>query len=172
MVKENYWPNFTTNVMIFHSELLTFLSSVATYLQHLHIEFSYHSSYVMPEITVTIQTFCNTVDFLQLGFWNRVMLLQDWSNHCRSLMANIMSAWIIMVYPSATWKQVLSCVLPDHSTQRLSCPTWSPLYPTLKLSCVLPDLHCTQHSSWVVSYLISIVLDIEVELCPTWSPLY
>ena len=46
-----------TNVMIFHSELPSYLSSVATTLQHLRIEFSYHNPYVMPELAIATQTF-------------------------------------------------------------------------------------------------------------------
>ena len=42
----------------FHSELSTLISSVAISLQHLPMEFSYHNSYVMPELAVTTLTFC------------------------------------------------------------------------------------------------------------------
>ena len=44
--------------------LSTFLSSVATSLQHLCMEFSYHNSYVIPELAVTTQTFCIALDYL------------------------------------------------------------------------------------------------------------
>ena len=33
--------------------------------------------HVMPELVETTLTFCTVLDFLQLGFWNRVMLLQN-----------------------------------------------------------------------------------------------
>ena len=38
----------------------------------------------MPELAVSVQTFCIALDFLQSCFWNWVLLLQDWSNHDRS----------------------------------------------------------------------------------------
>ena len=75
MVKENYWPNYTTNVMTFHSVLSTLLSSVAASLQHLRTEFSFFFNwYVMPELVVTTQTFL--IDFLELDFRSRVIWLQ------------------------------------------------------------------------------------------------
>ena len=43
--------------MTFHPVLSTFLSSVATSLQHMGKEFSYHNSYVMSERVVTSQFF-------------------------------------------------------------------------------------------------------------------
>ena len=67
---------------------IPFLSSVALSLQHLCMEFSYHNPYVMPELAVTTQTFYIALNFLQLGFWNRVMVLQDWSHHNTSLIGN------------------------------------------------------------------------------------
>ena len=94
--------------MTFHSDLSTSLSSVATSLQHLHMEFSYHTSYIMPELAVTTQTSHIALDFLQLGFWNRVMFLQDWSHHKRSIVVVIINSWIITMYPSAPWKLICS----------------------------------------------------------------
>ena len=47
IVKENYWPNYSTNAMTLHSVLSIFLSSVATFLQHLRMDFSYYNSYVI-----------------------------------------------------------------------------------------------------------------------------
>ena len=43
------------------------ISSAATSLQHLRMEFSYHDSYVMPKLAVTTQTFCITLGFLRYG---------------------------------------------------------------------------------------------------------
>ena len=73
-----------------------------------HMEFSYQNSYVMPELAVIMQTFCITLDLLQLGCWNRVMLLQNWSYmyHCRGFMVVIINLWTITVYPSAPWDLV------------------------------------------------------------------
>ena len=62
MEKENYLLNYTTNTMTFHSVLSIFLLSLATSLQHLRMEFSYHNSYVMPELAVATQTFCIALD--------------------------------------------------------------------------------------------------------------
>ena len=67
----------------------------------LRMEFSYHTSYVMPELAVTTQAFCIASDFLHLGFWNRVMLLQDWSHHYSSFIVVIIDSWIVTVYLSA-----------------------------------------------------------------------
>ena len=53
-------------------KLSTYLSSVATSLQYLLMEFSYHNSYIMPELAVSRQTSCIMLHFLQIGFWNRV----------------------------------------------------------------------------------------------------
>ena len=89
--------------MNFHSELPTFLSSLATSLQHLRMEFSYHNSYVILELVVTTHTFCIALDFLQLGFWNRVVLLQDWN-----FMVVIINSWIVTVCQSATWTLICS----------------------------------------------------------------
>ena len=50
---------------------------VTTSLQYLRMEFSYHNSNVIPQLTVTTKTFCIWLQFLQLDFWNRVMLPQD-----------------------------------------------------------------------------------------------
>ena len=59
-------------------------------LQHLRMEFTYHNSYIMPELAFTTHTFCISLDFLQLGFWNRVIMPQDWRHHYRSLWS---SSW-------------------------------------------------------------------------------
>ena len=58
-----YLPNYTTNMMTFHSILSTCLSSVASSL-HLRMEFSY----VIPMFVVTTQSLCMALNFLQLGF--------------------------------------------------------------------------------------------------------
>ena len=63
--------------MTFHSLLLTILHL----WKHLRMEFSYHNSYVMPEIAITAQTFCTMLNFLQLSFWNKVTLLQVFQCH-------------------------------------------------------------------------------------------
>ena len=68
-----------------HSVLSTFLSPVASSLQRLRMEFLYNNSYGMPELAVVTQTFCIALDFLQLSFWNRIVLLQDWSRDYRIL---------------------------------------------------------------------------------------
>ena len=69
--------------------------TVATSLQHLCMMFPYHNSYIIPTPAVTTQTFCIALDFLQLGFWNRVMLLQDWSLHYKSSWS---SSWTLDRY--------------------------------------------------------------------------
>ena len=61
---------YTTNAMTSHSVLSTFLSFVATSLQHLHLEFLYYSLKVMPELAEIVGTFFTVLDFLQLIFWN------------------------------------------------------------------------------------------------------
>ena len=105
--KKNYWPNFTTKGMFFHAELATFLSSVATSLPHLRVQFLYHNSYVIPELAITTRTFCIALDVLQLGFWKRVMLWKGWGHHNRSCIV-IMNSWIVLVYPFAPWKLICS----------------------------------------------------------------
>ena len=62
------------------------------------LEFAYHNSYVLTELAVATQTFCTTLDLLQLGFRNSVMLLQDWCHHFRSFMIVIMNSRIVTVY--------------------------------------------------------------------------
>ena len=69
------------------------------------MEFLYNS-YVMPELAETTQTFFIALEFLQIGFWNRVMTLQDWCHHYRSFMVVIKNSWIVTVYPSAPWKLI------------------------------------------------------------------
>ena len=78
---KGYGLNYTTNAMTFHSVLSIYLSSVATSLQHVRMEFSYHNSCVMPELAVCAQTFCIDLDVLQLGYCKSVVLLHDWSYH-------------------------------------------------------------------------------------------
>ena len=57
--KEKLLTKLLINGMHFHYVLSTFLSSVATSRQHLGMEFSYYSSYVMTELVVSTQTFYN-----------------------------------------------------------------------------------------------------------------
>ena len=45
IVKEHYQPNYMTNTMYFHFVLSISFSPLATSLQHLCMEFSYHNSY-------------------------------------------------------------------------------------------------------------------------------
>ena len=80
---------------------------MATTLQHLRIEFSYHNSYVMAELVATTD-FCIALDYLQLGFWIRGMLLQDWSHYYKFFMVVSMNTWIVTVYPSAPLKLICS----------------------------------------------------------------
>ena len=76
----------------------------------LPVEFSFHNAYVMPLLAVTTHTFSIVLDFWQLGIWNRVLLLQDWSHYYRSFIVVIMSSWIVTVYASASWKLIcLTC---------------------------------------------------------------
>ena len=100
-------------------------SPVATSLQYLRKEFLYHNSYVMPELAAITQTFCVVLEFLQFDFWNTVILLQDWSYHCRSFMDVIMNSWIVMVYLSAPWKLICSTC---HSLPFLFCLPWNILF--------------------------------------------
>ena len=79
--KKNYWPNYTTNTMIYYSVLATFHSFVATSLLHLRMKFSNHNSLDILKLAVSTQTFCTALSFLQLGLWNMILLLQDWSHH-------------------------------------------------------------------------------------------
>ena len=76
---------------------------------------SYHNLYVMQKLAITTQTFCIVLDFLQLGFCNKVMLLQDLSHHYRSFM----NWWIVTVYPSALWKLICSTCHGFHVLFRL-----------------------------------------------------
>ena len=71
IVKENYWPNYTTNAMTFHSVLSTFLLYVVTSLQPQRMYFSSHNSYGLPELVVTTQPcFLNllTIKLLEQGY--------------------------------------------------------------------------------------------------------
>ena len=68
MIKEHYRPNFTTNMMTFHSVLSTFLSSVAIF----HRVFI---SQLMLELVVTAHTFCIALDFLQLSFCYKIEVI-------------------------------------------------------------------------------------------------
>ena len=52
------------------------------------------------------------LDLLQLCFWNKVMLLQNWTHHYKSFMVVIVKLWIVTVYPSASWEPICS---PWHS---------------------------------------------------------
>ena len=79
--------------MTFHSVLSIFLSSVATSLQHLRMVFSYHNWYVMPELAVTMQTFCTALYFLKLCFWNMFMLQQDWIITTEVLWSSSWTRW-------------------------------------------------------------------------------
>ena len=60
-------------VLVFSNPILKLKSFVATSLQHLRMAYSYHYSYVMPELVVTTQTFGIALELLQTGFWNTVM---------------------------------------------------------------------------------------------------
>ena len=81
------------------------------------MEFSYLNSYVIAELAVTTQTFCIMLDFLQSGFWNRVML-QVWCHHYRSYVVVIMNSWVVTVYSFAPWKLICSTC---HSFPLLFC---------------------------------------------------
>ena len=64
--------------------------------------------WIMSELAVTTLTFCTALDFLQLCYSTRVMLLQNLSYRFRSFMVIIMNSWIVTVYPSAPWEPVCS----------------------------------------------------------------
>ena len=102
---ENYMNSktvvFSTVFQTISSFCKTFTAAIVlfTCVWSVHI-----NSYIMPELAETTTTFCTALDSLQLGFWNRAMLLQDCSHHHRSFMVVIMNSWIGTVYPSAPWK--------------------------------------------------------------------
>ena len=60
----------------------------------------------MPELAVPTPTFCITLDFLQQGFWKRVILLQDWGRQYRCYVVVIMNMWIVKVCASTPWKPI------------------------------------------------------------------
>ena len=66
------------------------------------MKFSYHKSYVLPQIVENRRTFCTVIDFLPLGFWKRVMLVQD-SSHCYTI-----NSQVVMVYLFAPGEPICS----------------------------------------------------------------
>ena len=89
----------------FYTVLSPFLSSVTTSLLHLRTKFSFQNSNIMQDLAVT---FCFALNFLFLGFWNRVMLPQYWSHYYRCFVVVIVQLWFITMFPSAPWKLICS----------------------------------------------------------------
>ena len=131
----------------------TFLSSVATCLQHLHMECSYHNSYVMHELAVNTQTFCIALNFLQLGFWNRVMLLQYWSHHY-SFMIVIINSWIVTMYRSAPWKLISMC----HSFHFLFRLPWTWVFLWATRWVFLESLHYRVAHLLLLQYILVVLM--------------
>ena len=77
-------------------------------IQHLHIKFSYDNSYIIAELAVISPMICFAQYFLQLGFWDKFILGQDWINHYKSFMDVIMNSRVVAVYPPAWWKLICS----------------------------------------------------------------
>ena len=75
----------------------------------------YPISFCLWSLQITTHTLCRvrrnyfyiTLDFLQLGFWKRIMLLQDCCYHYRSFIV-IMDSWVVTVNSSAPWKLICS----------------------------------------------------------------
>ena len=67
---------------------------------------------LMPELVINIQTICTVLDILQLVFWNRIMLEQNYvatifKSSLQRFMVVIM-LWNIIVYLSAPWVPISS----------------------------------------------------------------
>ena len=119
MVKENYWPNFTTNAMVFSFRILDFPIISCNILSAPAYGVSCHNSYIIPELAVITQIFFYiAIDVLQLGLCNRVLLLQNWNHNYWSFIVVIMISWIVTVYFSASWMKICSAC---HSFPLLFC---------------------------------------------------
>ena len=115
--------------------VLNFLSSVATSLQNIwNFLLSPLLSYIMPVLPKTTWTLCTLFSFLQLGFWNRVMLTATRLKSSQQIfIVLIMSFWVIMVYmyQFAPWEQI--CLLCYSFPFLFHLPTW---HCMSKLVCV------------------------------------
>ena len=169
--------------MTFHSILSTFLSSVATFLQYLRIDFSNHNLHVMPDNHVVRRFFCTAIGSLQLCFWNRKILQQDWSPHHRNIMVGIMNSWTITVYPSAPREPICSTChsFPFLFRQPQSCllmrNSWVFLEKQWTFTLLMQLVHAPVFSGSRVAHYLCCVLCLFflAGLCPwitfCWSSL-
>ena len=101
-------------IIFFMSDLMTFHSECQLSVRLWRHPFSTCIWISISQLIHYARACRNYADFLyraillQLGFLNRVMLLQDWSHHYRSFIVVTMNSLIVNVFPSVPWKLICS----------------------------------------------------------------
>ena len=100
----------------------------------LRMEFSYHMPYVILQLVVTTQNFCNPLDFL---CYKKIKVITREVNY-------IINPWVVTVYPSAPWKnwfvQRAVIFLPSFFYRRIDF-LWETRRGFLEKPVFVPVLH-------------------------------